>query len=529
MTRLMKPQPGAQMDAAKSKARIVVAGAGAGTGKSWLAAWRAALYVHVPGYNAAVFRRTFPMLKGSGSILDEMRSFYPDLGGNFHQNDFEWRFPTPARVELKHLQHDKDAEAHKSKQYSFLNFEEASQFTGHQFFVLNSRLRSTIAVPKQFFLTTNPDPDCFIRPLIDWWLNSDGYPIPERSGVIRFFVRVKDEIVWNSEPEPLLKYVANDPHSVQSMTFIPGNITENVALMTADPGYLANLRALPATERERLLGGNWNIRESAAEYYTKGSFKQWGENDLQKALMAQDGRAGEVVQSIRVWDLASTPILGELVPGIERPSDFKARSASDSDPDYTCSVRLDRVRNGRIIISDATFCRDTPGAVQQLQERTAIEDGPRVTIGIFRDPGQAGDDQAERIARSLRKHSPCVVLDTADKQWNAREPARAAWRGEIYYLENRIPARFWSQLQGFPDPKVKDDAVVALSGAYRYLQEHPIPTYHSESIDCKVFPYDAILQDPARARELFHKKDQIRRGVIRVDVQSTRRWGRRNW
>jgi len=30
--------------------------------------------------------------------------------------------------------------------------------------------------------------------------------------------------------------------------------------MAADPGYLANLMALSAVERARLLGGNWKIR-----------------------------------------------------------------------------------------------------------------------------------------------------------------------------------------------------------------------------------------------------------------------------
>lgn len=41
-------------------------------------------------------------------------------------------------------------------------------------------------------------------------------------------------------------------------------------LMAADPGYLANLMAQPAVERERLLGGNWKIRPAAGLLFQRG-------------------------------------------------------------------------------------------------------------------------------------------------------------------------------------------------------------------------------------------------------------------
>lgn len=518
------------MMAAQSKAKIIVYGGAAGGGKSFYQAWRAARYAHVPGYSAIVFRRTFPMLEGGGSILDEMQGYYPDLGGVFNRNRFRWDFPSGAKVELRHLQHEKDAQAHKSKAYDSIHFDEASEFEGNQFFFMLSRLRSTVQVPKTFTLSTNPDPDCYIRPLIDFWIGEDGYPILERAGVIRYWVRPKDEIVWGDTAESLLRYVDNDPHAVMSFTFIPAKISDNTVLMEKDPTYIANLRSMNAVDRDRYLGGNWNVRASSGDAFQRSSFKVWGADALQRALLSQDGRPGEIAQSIRFWDLASTPVLGNLVPGLVRSPEFKARDGSTNNPDWSCSVKLDRVRNGRVIVSDATFHRDTPGAIAALQERLAIQDGPRTTVGIPREPGQAGDDQAERAAVAIRKHAPCIVMDVQKKEWHAREAAKAAWRGEMYYINDQPwNTQFFNQLEAFPDPKAKDDAPMALSGAYRYLQEHPIPTYHSESIDCKVFPYDAILQDPARARELFHKKDQIERGVIRVDVQSTKRWGRRNY
>ena len=101
---VIRPQPGPQTMAARSKARLVVYGGAAGGGKSWLQAFMAARHVDTPGYNAILFRRTFPMLEGGGSLLQEKETVYPDLGGTFNRNRLEWKFPSNALIELKHLQ-----------------------------------------------------------------------------------------------------------------------------------------------------------------------------------------------------------------------------------------------------------------------------------------------------------------------------------------------------------------------------------------------------------------------------------------
>lgn len=527
----IRPQTGPQEMAARSKARILVYGGGAGGGKSWFIAYRMAKYSHISGYNAAIFRRTYTMLEGSGSIVDETQSFYPLLGGRLTQRPLEWRFPTSpqqSRVEFRHLQHEDSAKAHKSKQYAGLAFDEGSDFVGGQFFFMNSRMRTMTGVPKQFVVGTNPDPDCYLRSLIDWWIAEDGFPDPTRAGKIRFWVRVKDEIVWADSPDPLLKYVGGDPDHVMSMTFIPALVHDNRKLLDADPSYLANLKSLPMVEQARFLGGNWNVKESAGDYFQKSAFKIWGATDLQRALMGQDGRAAEIVQSVRVWDFASTPVQGDLVPGIERSGEFKARDPKMDNPDWTCSARLDRTANGRIVISHATFHRDTPGAVQALMERVAIEDGPKVTVGIFKDPGQAGEDQAERLAKRVRKHSRCALLETSNKEMKAREPARAAWRGELYYRAGDWNTRFFNQLESFPTPKEKDDAVLALSGAYDWMVMNPAPRFAYEN------PEETarnIWLPPNVQLQQFSKKERARRGIAIVPLggASSKGWGRRNW
>ena len=472
---VITPRAEPQKKAARSKAGLLVYGGGAGGGKSWYASYRASKYHRVAHYNACLFRRTFTMLQGSGSLWDECMGFYPALGAHWTTRPLEFTWNFPSRVEFRHLQHETSAHEHKSKQYSFINFDEASDFLGSQFWFMNSRLRSIAGTPKQFLLTTNPDPDCYLRKLIDWWIGSDGYPIPERDGVIRYFVRVKDELVWASDPKDLLKYVKSELE-IESITFIRSLVTDNVVLMEKDPGYAAKLRSLPEVERARFEKGNWNVKESSGDMFQAAWCKLWGSTDLERALMGQDGHPNDVVQSVRWWDFAATPVLGDLVPGVDRPADFKARDPANmkDDPDWTYGVRLDRLRNGRVLISDVVMYRDTPGAIEYAMERIAMEDGPRVVQGWWQDPGQASISQTEKLAARIGKHS-AVVMEPASKSKleYAREPSRAMYRGEFAYCRGRWNSPFFNQLQAFPpDKKEHDDAVDALSGAFHYLQSN---------------------------------------------------------
>ena len=48
--------------------------------------------------------------------------------------------------------------------------------------------RSTCGVKPYIRATTNPDTDSWVRQFIAWWIDEDsGYPIPSRSGKIRWF------------------------------------------------------------------------------------------------------------------------------------------------------------------------------------------------------------------------------------------------------------------------------------------------------------------------------------------------------
>ena len=146
------------------------------------------------------------------------------------------------------------------------------------------------------------------------------------------------------------------------MTFIPAKLSDNPALLAADPGYLANLMALPLVERERLLGGNWKIRPAAGLYFKR----QWC-----KIVDAAPG----VARRVRYWDLAAT------------------EKTENNDPDFTEGIRLSVDPSGIYYVEDHRAMRESPFGVEEAIKNTASADGAGVEIGIPQDPAQAGKSQ----------------------------------------------------------------------------------------------------------------------------------------
>ena len=86
---------------------------------------------------------------------------------------------------------------------ALLGFDELTHFTAYQFFYLLSRNRSTSGVKPYVRATCNADADSWVAKFIEWWIDDEGYAIPSRSGVIRYFVRIEDTIEWGDTREEL--------------------------------------------------------------------------------------------------------------------------------------------------------------------------------------------------------------------------------------------------------------------------------------------------------------------------------------
>ena len=266
---VIRPQAGPQTTFLASPADIAIYGGAAGGGKTWALLFEPIRHIGRAGFSAAIFRRNAVQVRNPGGLWDESMKVYPDLGGKPLQQPLEWTFPSSARIKFSHLEHESSVLDWQGAQISLLCFDELTHFSRAQFFYMLSRNRSVCGVRPYVRATCNPDADSWVADFISWWIDpATGMAIPERSGRIRWMCRLGDKIYW-ADTKEALEVEHGAECAPKSVTFITSSLFDNKILMEADPGYLANLKALPLVERERLLGGNWKIRPAAGLFFQR--------------------------------------------------------------------------------------------------------------------------------------------------------------------------------------------------------------------------------------------------------------------
>ena len=189
-------QPGPQTAFLQSPADICVYGGAAGGGKTVgliLEPLRHA--TRVANFSAVFFRRKTPQITNPGGLWDESQKFYPRLGGTPHVGMREWRWSRGGKVKFSHLQYDSTVYDWQGAQITLICFDELTHFTARQFFYMVSRNRSTCGVRPYIRATCNPDADSWVAEFLSWWIDPEsGLPIPERAGVLRYYVRVGERL-----------------------------------------------------------------------------------------------------------------------------------------------------------------------------------------------------------------------------------------------------------------------------------------------------------------------------------------------
>ena len=229
----------------------------------------------VPLFRGAIFRRTGPQLNKSGGLVDHCKALYSPMGAIYNHTHSEFRFPRGAKISLNTLQLEKNLNDYQGAQFDWLAIDEATHFSEHEVFYLQARCRSGQAGVKPVVrLTCNPDNDSWLYPFLSWWLNPEtGFPIPERSGIVRHFTRTNNRISWFDEPQYTHNTITGARETIStSATFIPATLADNEALMEKDPSYKQRLLALPESERERFLEGSWLASANTATEWPREFF-----------------------------------------------------------------------------------------------------------------------------------------------------------------------------------------------------------------------------------------------------------------
>ncbi len=441
---MIKPQPGPQERFLASSADIAIYGGAAGGGKTYAILMEPLRYKDVKGYRAVIFRNNYMQISVSGGLWDESLSMYSGIRGAEYvkQPKYKWTFSNKASVYFDYLWRDDDVHKWQGSQITMIGFDELTHFTEKQFFYMLSRNRSVCGVKPCVRATCNPDADSWVADFIAWWIDPDtGYPLPERSGVKRYMYRANDQLIWADTKQELINGGA-DEEDVKSVTFISSTLQDNQKLLKHNPGYLANLKALPLVERERLLNGNWKIKPAAGLYYKRtqiGEILEHPPNDL--------------IAVCRGWDLAATD------------------SKENANAAYTAGVLMGKRRNGRFVILDVINQQLKAGDVRRLIGTTARMDQARyrqVRQRLPQDPGQAGKEQAQTYVSMLAGYDVKTVPESGDKVTRA-EPMAAQWQqGMFDVVAGEWNEMYFNQLESFPESKFKD-MVDAGSSAFNEL------------------------------------------------------------
>lgn len=380
------------------------------------------------------------------------------MGATPNQSYLRYTFPSGMRVKFSHLEQEKNIYDWQGAQIPFIGFDELTHFSEKQFFYMLSRNRSTSGVPGYVRATTNPDSESWVRKFLDWWIGEDGFPIKSRDGVLRWFIRVNNELMWADSREELIKKYG--PETLpKSVTFISARLEDNKILMEKDPGYRANLDNLPYVDRMRLLGGNWNVRPTAGNMFKR----EWFE--IIDSLP-------EVVSTVRYWDRASSK---------------KKNSA------YTVGLLMHKTRSGQYIISDIVRFQERPLGVRTNIKNIAIQDGKKVTIWFEQDPGQAGVFEVDEYVRMLAGYHVKKNQVRQDKVERAKPLSSQCEQGNVKILRGRWNDTFFDEAEAFPDSNLKDQ-VDAASGAFNMLVKG-----HVE--------YSKEMAQAGKGKTLFSNKD----------------------
>jgi len=439
-----------------SPADIAIYGGQAGGGKTYASLMEAARHTDNPRFGAVIFRRVSPSITDEGGLWDTSHEVFPLLDATPLKSPVhQWVFPSGAKVSFHHLQHEWDKLKWKSAQIPLAIWDQLEEFEEGQFWYLLSRMRAPPGVGIRPYVraTCNPVPPDdptggWLHSLIGWWIGKDGYPIEERCGLLRWFYRNDEDLVWFDSEAEALEWAKSADVDTRirplSLTFIRAQLEDNPALEKADPAYRSKLASLPRVERMRLLHGNWLIRNVAGELIDRSWF------EIVEAAPA-------AIQSVRYWDKAGTA---------------GGKGAESAGPKIVGPV------GGLWYITDIIHGRWGALDRERVIMQAAKMDGPSTIIITEQEPGSGGKESAERTIAMLAGWEVYADRVTGDKVERSGPFRAQAEARNIKLVRADWNDAFLRQAQNFgPEAGIKD-MVDAAVGAFNWVSKElnrPIP------------------------------------------------------
>ncbi len=233
MAELMIPRPSEKQRLFLNDThRYVGYGGARGGGKSWAVRVKAVLLcLRYPGIKVLIIRKTYPELQENHILpLCELLHVYDEDPERrlalYNDQKKHLVFPNGSRILFRYCDTDMDAQRFQGTEADVLFVDEATQQSEERMDRLRACVRGVNGFPKRVYYTMNP--------------GGEGH-----GWVKRLFI---DRIYREGE-------------NPEDYSFIPALVTDNAALMQADPDYVRKLRSLPPKLRDAWLYGRWDIFE----------------------------------------------------------------------------------------------------------------------------------------------------------------------------------------------------------------------------------------------------------------------------
>lgn len=296
-------QKGSQEVFLRDDSDICIFGGKRGGSKTFSLLMEAQKDITNPFFFACLLRKEKEDARKTGGMIDKSDILYHDFGiYNKSQQDMTWNFKCGGKLKFDYYSDSFEdfKKRFQGLELSYIGVDEITHMEYAYFKYLLTSNRNAHHIKNRFRGTCNPDPDSWVSDFISWWIDEDGYPIPERNGVLRYCFMYGDsvgEIYWGDTKEEVYeqakerierlwkpeyeKFGDKREMFIKSVTFIEGKLEENIKLLKSDPNYLANLANQDEEQVARDLDGNWKFKTAGTGLITFEDMDKFFHNSWQ--------------------------------------------------------------------------------------------------------------------------------------------------------------------------------------------------------------------------------------------------------